>query len=193
MKLRMLGAIIAACTLVACGGKGDDKAATAAAGGGGEKSVNVYNWSDYIAEDTIPNFEKQTGIKVTYDVFDSNEVLETKLLAGASGYDVVVPTLNFLGRQIQAGVFLPLDKSKIPNYANLDPEMMKTPGIAGPGQQVRDPLHVGHHRHRLQRRQGQGRVRQHRRHQQPGPGVQAREHRQAQGLRGDLPGYAFAS
>ena len=89
MKLRVLGAIIAACTLVACGGKGDDKAATAAAGG--EKSVNVYNWSDYIAEDTVPNFEKATGIKVTYDVFDSNEVLETKLLAGASGYDVVVP------------------------------------------------------------------------------------------------------
>lgn len=145
MKLRMLGAIITACTLVACGGKGGDKAATATAdgGGGGEKSVNVYNWSDYIAEDTVPNFEKQTGIKVTYDVFDSNEVLETKLLAGASGYDVVVPTLNFLGRQIQAGVFLPLDKSKIPNYANLDPEMMKKLESQDPGNKYAIPYMWG--------------------------------------------------
>jgi putrescine transport system substrate-binding protein len=141
MKLRVLGAIIAACTLVACGGKDDDKAATAAAGG--EKSVNVYNWSDYIAEDTIPNFEKATGIKVTYDVFDSNEVLETKLLAGASGYDVVVPTLNFLGRQIQAGVFLPLDKSKIPNYANLDPEAMKRLESQDPGNKYAVPYMWG--------------------------------------------------
>jgi len=123
--------MMAACTLAACGGKGEDKAATAATGG--DKSVNVYNWSDYIAEDTNENFEKATGIKVTYDVFDSNEVLETKLLAGSSGYDVVVPTLNFLGRQIQAGVFLPLDKSKIPNYANLDPELMKRLESQDPG------------------------------------------------------------
>ena len=143
MKLRMLGAIIAAGTLVACGGKGDGKTATAAAGGDGEKSVNVYNWSDYIAEDTVPNFEKQTGIKVTYDVFDSNEVLETKLLAGASGYDVVVPTLNFLGRQIQAGVFLPLDKSKIPNYANLDPEAMKRLESQDPGNKYAVPYMWG--------------------------------------------------
>ena len=141
MKLRMLGAIIATCTLVACGGKSDDK--TAMADGDGEKSVNVYNWSDYIAEDTVPNFEKQTGIKVTYDVFDSNEVLETKLLAGASGYDVVVPTLNFLGRQIQAGVFLPLDKSKIPNYANLDPEAMKRLESQDPGNKYAVPYMWG--------------------------------------------------
>jgi putrescine transport system substrate-binding protein len=67
-----------------------------------EKSVNVYNWSDYIAEDTNANFEKQTGIKVVYDVFDSNEVLEAKLLSGASGYDVVVPSNQFLAKQIQA-------------------------------------------------------------------------------------------
>jgi len=131
MKLRILGVMMAACTLAACGGKGEDKAATAATGG--DKSVNVYNWSDYIAEDTNENFEKATGIKVTYDVFDSNEVLETKLLAGSSGYDMVVPTLNFLGRQIQAGVFLPLDKSKIPNYANLDPELMKRLESQDPG------------------------------------------------------------
>src|SRR5687767_13123784 len=81
MKLRILGAMIAACVLAACGGKDADKAAAA----DGEKSVNVYNWSDYIAEDTNAEFEKKTGIKVTYDVFDSNEVLETKLLSGSSG------------------------------------------------------------------------------------------------------------
>ena len=143
MKLRMLGAIIAACTLVACGGKDGEKGATAAADGGGDKNVNVYNWSDYIAEDTNSSFEKKTGIKVTYDVFDSNEVLETKLLAGASGYDVVVPTLNFLGRQIQAGVFLPLDKSKIPNYANLDTEAMKRLESQDPGNKYAIPYMWG--------------------------------------------------
>ncbi|HEX7801187.1 MAG TPA: polyamine ABC transporter substrate-binding protein [Pseudoxanthomonas sp.] len=141
MKLRMLGAMIAVCMLAACGNKDGDKAAATAAGG--EKSVNVYNWSDYIAEDTNANFEKKTGIKVTYDVFDSNEVLETKLLAGASGYDVVVPTMNFLGRQIQAGVFLPLDKSKIPNYANLDPVMMKKLESQDPGNKYAIPYMWG--------------------------------------------------
>lgn len=100
--------------------------AAPAAGGDEEKVLNIYNWSDYIAEDTIPNFEKETGIKVRYDVFDSNEVLEAKMLAGKTGYDLVVPTANFLARQVQAGVFQKLDKSKLTNYGNLDPEMMKT-------------------------------------------------------------------
>jgi len=90
-----------------------------------EKVLNVYNWSDYIAEDTIANFEKETGIKVTYDVFDSNEVLEAKLLAGNTGFDVVVPSLSFLARQIQAGVFMPLDKSKLTNYKNLDKDLLQ--------------------------------------------------------------------
>ncbi|MEO0682864.1 MAG: polyamine ABC transporter substrate-binding protein [Pseudomonadota bacterium] len=90
------------------------------------KQLFIYNWSDYIAEDTIAAFEEETGIDVTYDVFDSNEVLEAKLLAGSSGYDLVVPSSTFMARQIQAGVFLPLDKSKLPNLANLDPAMMET-------------------------------------------------------------------
>ena len=85
-----------------------------------ERSVNVYNWSDYIDEEIITDFENETGIDVTYDVFDSNEVLETKLLAGSTGYDVVVPTGSFLARQIQAGVFQPLDKSKLTNLENMD-------------------------------------------------------------------------
>ncbi|WP_274630046.1 polyamine ABC transporter substrate-binding protein [Arvimicrobium flavum] len=87
--------------------------------GAQERVVNVYNWSDYIDESIIEDFTKETGIKVVYDVFDSNELLETKLLAGSSGYDVVVPTANFLSRQIEAGVFQKLDKSKLPNLANM--------------------------------------------------------------------------
>lgn len=89
-----------------------------------EKVVNVYNFSDYIAEDTIAKFEAATGIKVRYDVYDSNETLEAKLLAGNTGYDVVVPTSGFLRRQIAAGVYQPLDKSKLPNLANMDPQLM---------------------------------------------------------------------
>lgn len=89
-----------------------------------EPVVNIYNWSDYIAEDTIAKFEAETGIKVNYDVFDANEIVEAKLLTGASGYDVVVPTASFLERQIQAGLFQPLDKSKLPNLANMDTAIM---------------------------------------------------------------------
>ncbi|TIP88979.1 MAG: polyamine ABC transporter substrate-binding protein [Mesorhizobium sp.] len=84
-----------------------------------DRVVNVYNWSDYIDSSIIEDFTKETGIKVTYDTFDSNELLETKLLAGGSGYDVVVPTANFLARQIQAGVFQKLDKSKLPNISHM--------------------------------------------------------------------------
>jgi len=79
------------------------------------EEIHVYNWSDYIDESLLSKFEKETGIKVVYDVFDSNEVLETKLLAGSTGYDVVVPSASFLQRQITAGVFQPLDYSKLPN------------------------------------------------------------------------------
>src|ERR1044072_3975816 len=85
-----------------------------------EKVVNVYNWSDYIAEDTVQKFEAETGIHVNYDVFDSNELGEAKLLAGNSGYDVVVPSGFFLERQINAGIFQPLDKSKLTNLGNMD-------------------------------------------------------------------------
>ena len=89
-----------------------------------EGTLNIYNWSDYIAEDTIEKFEAETGIEVNYDVYDSNEVLEAKMLAGNSGYDIVVPTSDFLKRQIAAGVYQPLDKSKLPNIANMDAALM---------------------------------------------------------------------
>ncbi|MCP8882709.1 polyamine ABC transporter substrate-binding protein [Devosia sp. XJ19-1] len=91
-----------------------------------EPVLNIYNWSDYIAEDTIANFEAETGIKVNYDVYDNNEIVDAKLLAGNSGYDIVVPSGNFLERQIQAGLILPLDKSKLTNLGNLDPAVMAT-------------------------------------------------------------------
>lgn len=84
----------------------------------GDKTVRVYNWSDYIDESILSEFEAETGIKVVYDVFDSNEILETKLLAGSTGYDVVVPSAEFLARQIEAGVFQKLDKGKLPNLEN---------------------------------------------------------------------------
>lgn len=98
-----------------------------------EKVLNVYNWSDYIAEDTLENFTKETGIKVVYDVFDSNDVVEAKLLAGNTGYDVVVPSSHFLGRQINAGVFQPLDRSKIPNAQGLDQSLMASISTVDPG------------------------------------------------------------
>lgn len=89
------------------------------------KELNIYNWSDYIAESTLPNFQKATGIKVRYDVYDSNEILQAKMLTGKSGYDLVHPSNTFLAKQIQGGLYQPLDRSKIPNYKNLDPELMK--------------------------------------------------------------------
>jgi len=96
--------------------------------------LHVYNWSDYIASDTVATFEKETGIAVTYDVYDGNEVLEASLLAGNSGYDVVVPSASpFMAREIAAGAFLPLDKVKLPNLANLDPHMLALAAEADPG------------------------------------------------------------
>lgn len=111
--------------LAACGQQAEaPKADAPEAKPAASKTLHVYNWSDYIADDTIDNFAKETGIKVVYDVYDSNEVLEAKLLSGSTGYDVVVPSLSFLGRQIQAGVFMPIDKSRLKNYGNLDAELM---------------------------------------------------------------------
>ncbi len=110
-------------------------ALVAAAPAQGERVVNVYNWSDYIDPTVIEAFTKETGIKVRYDTFDANETLETKLLAGKSGYDVVVPTGYFLQRQITAGVFQKLDKSKLPNLSNVWPEIADKLAFYDPGNQ----------------------------------------------------------
>ena len=120
----LIAALVAAVTVVA-----------APPAGAQGQVVNVYNWSDYIDPQMLKLFTKETGIKVVYDTFDSNETLETKLLAGNSGYDVVVPTAYFLQRQIQAGVFRKLDKSKLPNIKNMWPEISKRLAAYDPGNQ----------------------------------------------------------
>ncbi len=95
--------------------------------------LNVYNWTDYIAPEALAKFESETGIKVNYDVFDSNEVLETKLLTGHTGYDVVVPTDYYLQRQAKAGVLLRLDHEKLPNLKNIDPLVLRQLQTLDPG------------------------------------------------------------
>lgn len=120
-------------------------AATFAAGGAQARdtTLNIYNWSDYIAKDTIPNFEKQFGVKVRYDNYDSDDTLQAKLLSGNSGYDIVVPTSNYAGRQIAAGMFAPLDKSKLPNLKYLDPALMALVAGADPGNRYTVPWAFG--------------------------------------------------
>ncbi|MHC8403247.1 polyamine ABC transporter substrate-binding protein [Pseudomonas sp. MDT1-17] len=102
-------------------------------------TVHIYNWSDYIGQTTLADFQKESGIKPVYDVFDSNETLEGKLLAGRTGYDVVVPSNHFLGKQIKAGAFQKLDKSKLTNYSNLDPVLLKRLEQNDPGNQYAVP------------------------------------------------------
>jgi len=139
MKKIVLGAICLGVLLAGCGGGAKPPAAQEGgkdSGGapeaGGDKVVNVYNWSDYIDPTVLADFTKKTGIKVNYDVFDSNQVLETKMLTGHTNYDVVVPSAPFLQRQITAGVFQKLDKSQLPNLKNLDPDMMKRIAVYDP-------------------------------------------------------------
>lgn len=98
-----------------------------------EKVLNVYNWSDYLAPDTIPNFEKETGIKVRYDIFDSNEILHAKLIARKTGYDIVVPSSNWAKLQIEGGLYQKLDKTKLPNWKNLDPAILQQMQAFDPG------------------------------------------------------------
>jgi putrescine transport system substrate-binding protein len=100
-----------------------------------ERLVNVYNWSDYVEPTVLDDFTKETGIRVRYDTFDSNDTLETKLLAGKSGYDVVVPTAYFLERQIKAGVFQKLDKAKLPHLGAVWPAIAKHLAAYDPGNQ----------------------------------------------------------
>ncbi len=140
MKKQVLALAISAVLLAACGKKEEPAPAAApaepvaaapaeAAKPAGpvfddEKVLNIYNWPDYITENMLSDFEKETGIKVNYDTFENNEALHAKLVAGNSGYDIVVPTAGFGKKHIDAGLYQELDRSKIPNYANLDPEFM---------------------------------------------------------------------
>jgi putrescine transport system substrate-binding protein len=135
---RVAAAALVSMLAVACGSKAPPApsvpAATTTVGAkDADQVLNVYNWSDYIDPTVIPQFEKETGIKVNYDVFDSNEVLETKLLAGHTGYDVVVPSASFLERQIKAGVFRKLDPALLPNLHHLDPALVARVAVHDPG------------------------------------------------------------
>jgi putrescine transport system substrate-binding protein len=134
--------LFAAATLTLCSCSGHEDASTGLAvvpgsvGSSlrdGEKVLNVYSWANYIAPNTVANFERETGIKVHYDVFDSSEVLETKLLTGHSNYDVVVSSDVFFGRELMAGVYRQLDKEALPNLANTDPEIMRRMAVQDPG------------------------------------------------------------
>jgi putrescine transport system substrate-binding protein len=125
MNKTLMSTVLAATLLGGCTQQEPAGTAAPAAPAQEAKVLHVYNWSDYIAEDTLANFEAETGIRVVYDVFDSNELLEAKLVSGNTGYDVVVPSLSFLGRQIQVGVFAPIDRSRLANYGNLDPALMQ--------------------------------------------------------------------
>jgi putrescine transport system substrate-binding protein len=108
-----------------------------------EPVLHVYNWADYIGKDTIARFERETGIEVIYDVYDSNELLETKLLAGGAGYDIVSTTTGYYGRQIKAGAYEPLDRTKLPNWKNLDPRVLAVQDRADPGNRYAAPyLHA---------------------------------------------------
>jgi putrescine transport system substrate-binding protein len=123
-------ALVCGLTLSGCGGK--PTGGSPSSGTGGAKDLNLYIWSDYLASNTLPDFEKQTGIKVHAAYFDTNETLETKLLAGSSGFDIVVPTASYFERQIKAGAFLTLDKSKLPNLKNMDPQLMAKVALHDP-------------------------------------------------------------
>jgi len=108
-------------------------AAGTTAGAGEDKRLFIYNWTDFIGRHTIEEFEKQTGIKVIYDVYDSEETMDARLLAGSSGYDVVFASTEYFGREIKAGVYIPLDRSKLPNWKNLDPRVLKIQTEHDPG------------------------------------------------------------
>jgi putrescine transport system substrate-binding protein len=108
-----------------------------------EQVVNVYNWGNSIGKGTVANFEKATGIKVVYQEFDSNDTLQAKLLSGSSGYDVVVPSDYYWARQLQAGIYQKIDKTHVPNYALLDPDIMKILARDDPGNQYGIPWSWG--------------------------------------------------
>jgi putrescine transport system substrate-binding protein len=124
-RLTVLARLALACSLLA----------VASARAEEEKVLNIYNWSDYIADDTIANFEKETGIKVRYDLFDSNEILHAKLVAGRTGYDIVVPSSYFGKMQLEGGLLHKLDKAQLPNWKNLDPVIVKALEDMDPGNQ----------------------------------------------------------
>src|SRR5579862_3161982 len=133
LSFRRTAILALACVFGLSGCGGGKSAGDSSAKPGGAKVLNLYIWSDYLAADTLSNFEKQYGIKVHPAYYDTNETLETKLLAGNSGFDIVVPSASYMQRQIKAGAYLTLDKSKLPNLQNMDPQLMARVASNDPG------------------------------------------------------------
>ena len=132
-KKQFWSVALAALMLTACGKKLEIPATTSSAAAAEEKILNIYNWPDYIAKDMVTSFEKGTGIKVNYQTFENNEGLQAKLVAGNTGYDIVVPGAVFAKPQIEAGLLQKLDKTKIGNISNLDATIMAKLGTVDPG------------------------------------------------------------
>ncbi|MDK4681131.1 extracellular solute-binding protein [Kingella negevensis] len=144
MKKTLLSTILLM-TLAACGGqKSVDKPAAAASGAAtATNELNIYNWSNYVDESTVEDFKKANNLKLTYDLYENNETLEAKMLTGKSGYDLGVPGIAFLPRQIKAGAYQKVDKSLIPNYKNIDPNLLKLLADADPGNEYAVPYFSG--------------------------------------------------
>ncbi len=141
--MRARPALLACLVLLAAALGGCGARAPAGKAAAEEAVLHVYNWDDYIAPDTVAQFERATGIKVVYDVFDSNETLESKLMVGDSGYDLVSTTMAWYARQIRAGLYQPLDRTQLPNWKNLDPAVLAIQAQADPGNRYAAPyLHA---------------------------------------------------
>ena len=149
MKKSVL-AVLVALSLAACGGgqkaepqAGAQASATNASTPAATDTLNIYNWSNYVDESTVDDFKKQNKLKLRYDLYENNETLEAKMLTGKSGYDLVVPGIAFLPRQIEAGAYQKINKDLIPNYKNIDPELLKMLETADPGNQYAVPYFSG--------------------------------------------------
>ena len=148
-SLSLFGLVVLA--LAACGDKSNEKPPNSEAAASQTDSsplpataaLKIYNWSDYVDPETIADFEKQYGVKVTYDVYDSDEALEAKVLSGKSGYDITGPSNAFIGRQIKAGAYQKLDKNLIPNYKNLNPKLLELMQEVDPGNEYAVPFFWG--------------------------------------------------
>ena len=163
MNKTFLVSALAALVLGACGGSNEHNTAHQHSGASGASGVqaasdaddstsgnqeatgelNLYVWSDYVAPATIEAFAKDTGIEINQAFYDSNEVLEAKVLTGKSGFDLVAPSISNVGRQIKAGAYRPIDKSQIPNYNNIDPELLKLMSQVDPGNKYAVPYFWG--------------------------------------------------
>lgn len=146
MKKKLFVSALAGLFLAACGGSGGAENADSANGREVPEAtgnLNIYNWSDYVDPEVVAGFEKANGVKVRYDVYDSNETLEAKVLTGKSGYDLVAPSISNVGRQIKAGAYQPVDKSLIPNYNHIDPDLLSMMAQVDPGNKYAVPYFWG--------------------------------------------------